>query len=30
MKINEQKEIIENVLKESNIVTKEGELIEIH
>ena len=30
MKINEQKEIIENVLKESNIVTNDGELIEIH
>ena len=30
MNINKQKEIIENVLKESNIVTNEGELIEIH
>lgn len=30
MNINKQKELIENVLKESNIVTNEGELIEIH
>lgn len=30
MNINKQKEIIENVLKESNIVTNDGELIEIH
>ena len=30
MNINKQKEIIENVLKESNIVTNDGELIELH